>query len=74
MLGINTEDKCTTSGGEVEIVNDADTGDAAIPLNALISPNFNCTQSGGKATGVNQWDELSSYLLTSGELLTVSSV
>lgn len=74
ILGINTEDKCTAADGEVEIVNDADTGDAAIPANAIVNPQFNCTQSGGAATGVNQSDELASILLTGGELLTVSSI
>jgi hypothetical protein len=73
ILGINAEDKCTAADGEVEIVNDADTGDAAIPAGAIVSPNFNCTQS-GRATGINVADELASILLTSGELLTVSSI
>jgi hypothetical protein len=40
----------------------------------LVSPQFNCTQSGGKATGVFVSDELASILLTSGELSTVSSI
>jgi hypothetical protein len=73
VLGINTEDTCTATDGEVEVVNDTDTGDAAIPAAALVSPRFNCTQS-GKASGVNESDALASILLESGELLTVSSV
>jgi hypothetical protein len=74
VLGINAEDKCTGTDGEVEIVNDADTGDAAIPALAEVTPKFKCTQSGGKETGVNVADELTPLLLVSGELLTVSSV
>jgi hypothetical protein len=74
VLGINTENTCKASDGEIEVANDADTGDAAIPAGALVSPQFNCTQSGGKATGVFVSDELASILLTSGELSTVSSI
>lgn len=72
VLSVNTEDTCTAADFEVEIVNNG-SGNAVIPSGALVSPNASCSQSGGKATGINQADSETPILLESGELLSVSS-
>lgn len=73
ILGINAEDKCTTTDSEIKVENNASTGDASTPANSGITPNIKCTQSGGKATGIIETIEELKMSLTSGELLTVSS-
>ena len=72
VLGINTEDKCTSTGDESGIENGAGTGDAETPTGSKMTPNYACTQSGGKLTGVIERSENSTNKLESGELLTVS--
>jgi hypothetical protein len=72
VLLINTEDTCTATDSEFAVINDADTGDAAVPAGSIGLPLANCTL-GGLETGVNETDELAPITLTSGELLTVSS-
>lgn len=71
VLGVKVEDKCTQTNAVVEVVNDADTGDAAIPANAIGEPRANCS-IGGTSKGKNEADVLTPMLLESGELLTVS--
>jgi hypothetical protein len=74
VLGVKVEDICTQAEATVEIVNDAATGDAAIPVNAISQPLANCS-IGGPGTGRNEADAVSVIKLTgasSAELLTVS--
>ena len=70
VLLINTKDTCTQNDTEFEVVNDPE--DVAIPANTFASPLATCSQSGGKATGVNEADTLTFILPLSG-LLSVSS-
>lgn len=72
VLLVNVEDHCVAKDTELEVINDADDGDAAIPNGATAEPLFNCTL-GGAGTGVNTTDELMPIVLNNGELLTVSS-
>lgn len=75
ILGLNAEDTCTAADLESPISNELPEGDAEVPANALLTPNANCTQSGGKATGVNESVELAFVRpqAPATELLTVSS-
>jgi hypothetical protein len=70
VLGINTEDTCTSADFEVQVVNDATTGDASIPALAGTNPAL-CTQS-NEETGLNVADAVTPILPLTG-LLTVSS-
>jgi hypothetical protein len=73
VLGINAEDTCTSEDSEIEVVNDPDTLDAAIPAGATFVPFAKCSQKGG-LSGENIADELASILDTDGvTLITVSS-
>jgi hypothetical protein len=70
--GILVTDTCESGLTEFEVVNDADTGNAAIPAGAIGEPLAKCSIFGGEL-GKNQADALTEILLTSGLLLTVSS-
>jgi hypothetical protein len=72
--GINTVDECTSTDAEVELFNDPEGADAAIPAGAKTTPNAVCTLSGNKETGVNEADELIIITLLSGELLTMDAL
>lgn len=72
ILGLKVEDKCESTGSAFEVINDADTGDAAAPAGAIGEPLANCLR-GGNGSGKNETDELSPITVTSGLLLTVSS-
>jgi hypothetical protein len=71
VIGITTEDSCTSEDFEIAVVNDVN-GDAEIPVGAEASPRALCTQS-GEETGVNIADELALINLVNGKLLSVSS-
>jgi hypothetical protein len=74
VLGVKVEETCTQAEATTEIVNDAATGDAAIPADAGSEPLANCS-IGGASTGENVADAVSVIKLTgasSTELLTVS--
>jgi hypothetical protein len=74
VLGVKVEETCTQAEATTEIVNDAATGDAAIPAGAESTPLANCS-IGGLGTGKNMTDAVSVIKLTgasSTELLTVS--
>jgi len=70
VLGLNTEDTCSSADFEVQVVNDATTGDASIPALAETNPAL-CTQS-NEETGLNIADATTPILPLTG-LLTVSS-
>jgi hypothetical protein len=70
---INTVDECKALDFEILVINNATTGNAETPTETLATPNANCTQSGGEATGVNETVGASLITLLSGELLSVSS-
>jgi hypothetical protein len=71
VLGLNTEDTCTSADFEFPVVNDATTGDASIPAGAESTPPALCTQS-NEETGLNIADAVTPILPLTG-LLTVSS-
>jgi hypothetical protein len=72
VLGINSEDKCTSTGKdfEIEVANQEEA--AAIPASAQIEPFLNCTQ-GGEASGKNKEDELTFIKALVGGKLSVAS-
>lgn len=72
ILGINAEDRCSASDEEILVENNATTGDAFTPVKSKVTPNVTCTQSGGKATGIEE-TETESIMTASGGLVTVSS-
>ena len=71
VLGINAEDKCTstTKDYEIEVANEEE--DAAIPASAQTEPLASCSM-GGAATGHNIMDELAFIKPLEG-LLSVSA-
>jgi hypothetical protein len=71
--GINVEDECTSTEGQIEVTNDAVEG-AGTPSGQTVTPNATCTMS-KEATGVNQTTELAKIKLTEAgaPLLSVSS-
>jgi hypothetical protein len=71
--GLPVSDTCEATSSAFEVINDADTGDAAIPAGAQGLPLAKCSLFGGN-TALNEADSLSEILVTSGLLLTVSSV
>lgn len=75
ILGINAEDTCTGTDAEGPVVNEEPSGGVEVPANSRLTPNLDCTQSGGKATGVTETLELSFVLPLNPmtELITVSS-
>lgn len=72
VLGMNVEDECAVTETTLEVLNDPETGDAEIPAEARAEPRAHCTLS-KEATGLITNDLLAFVLLTSLELLTVSS-
>lgn len=73
VLGLNAEDKCTFAGNSLAfpVVNDATTGDAAIPAGGEATPAATCSQS-GEASGLLIPDGTTLILPLTG-LLTASS-
>jgi hypothetical protein len=71
VLGLDTEDTCTVTHRRINVINDAETGDAAVPAGAEGTPRYLCTQS-GKESGSTIADELTAILPLTG-LLTASS-
>lgn len=72
VAGLAVEDACgeANEDTEFEIINDPE--DAAIPAGALNAPGLRCAL-GGAGSGFDRADSLTLILLTSGELLSVSS-
>lgn len=75
ILGLNAEDTCTSVDAEGPVVNEEPSGGVEVPANSHLTPNMNCTQAGGKASGIVETVELSSVqpLSPATELITVSS-
>jgi hypothetical protein len=69
ILGVNTVDECTSTDGTIKVVNNA-SGDASSPINSLVTPEAECSQS-KKLTGVEQTATEALIELASGELLSI---
>jgi hypothetical protein len=72
--GLDIVDTCTSTDGEILVENDVEGGDAALLPGSILEPLAICSLSGGKATGVDEPDELIEILLVGGELLTVDAL
>jgi hypothetical protein len=69
ILGVNTVDECTSTDSNIKVVNNA-SGDASTPINSLVTPNVECTQS-KKLSGVEQTATEVLIQLVNGELLSI---